>query len=326
MRILFITQRQLNNVVWILIGLILAIGIKLNWNNTARKIFGVNRQVYLEGHNFEGMLPEEVTELVRKMAAKVNREPRNASYFPETGEIIAAQPGRMVQVAETVHRICSAKPGSKLELLVDEIPPKITEDFFKPIYHGNEKFPRVAFAINVAWGEEYLTEILKTLEKEKVKATFFFVGTWVKVFPELVKEIAAAGHEIANHGSYHGHPQQMRRDELKKLISDNAELLWKVTGKKSVNLFAPPYGEINMEIVGAAGELGYRTVMWSVDTVDWKNPGPDLLLSRVLSKIGPGGIILMHPTVSTAKALPRLIKALRDKGLEPVTVSKVLRE
>lgn len=323
--VLFINRKKIYATLWVMVILTILVGVKLNWDHTARKIFGVKTGVYLEGYNVEGMLPEEVSSLVKKMAVKVNREPQNAGYFSETGEIIPAKPGKMVMIADTVNQVCLAKPGSKLNLLVAEVPAKISEDFFKPIYHGKPETGRVAFAINVAWGEEYLTEMLKTLEQEKVKATFFFVGTWVKAFPELVKEIAAAGHEIANHGLYHGHPQQMRRDELRKLIVENTELLRSVTGKQPVNLFAPPYGEVNTEIVATAGEMGYRTVMWSVDTVDWKNPGPDLLLRRVLGKIEPGGIILMHPTVSTMKALPRLIQSLREKGLSPGTVSSVLQ-
>mgnify|MGYP000574667411 CR=1 FL=1 len=324
MNVLFINRKQIYAALWAMIILTVLVGVRLHWDRTVRKIFGVKNGVYLEGYNVEGMLPEEVSNLVKKMAVKVNREPQNAGYFSETGEIIPSKPGKMVMIADTVNKVCMAKPGSRLNLVVAEVPAKISEDFFKPVYQGKPESQKVAFAINVAWGEEFLGEMLKTLEEEKVKATFFFVGSWVKAFPELVKEIAAAGHEIANHGLYHGHPQQMRRDELRRLILENAALLRSVTGKEPSNLFAPPYGEINAEIVGTAGELGYRTVMWSVDTVDWKNPGPDLLLQRVMGKIQPGGIILMHPTVSTAKALPRLIKALREKGLTPGTVSSVL--
>ncbi|HOL09509.1 MAG TPA: polysaccharide deacetylase family protein [Bacillota bacterium] len=326
MKIVFVNQRQL----WILVVcffmIVIMIGASANWDKAARKIFGVKAGVKLEDEDVAGLLPEEVTELVKKMAQKVNREPVNASYFPETGEIIPAQSGKAVDIAATVSQVCLAKPGATVKLMISEMPPTISEEYFKPVYHGNKELDRVAFAINVAWGEEHLVDILKTLEQEKVKATFFFVGTWVKAFPELVREIAQSGHEIANHGLYHGHPANMKKDELKKLIADNATLLWEITGKKSVNLFAPPYGELNTLIVTTAGEMGYRTVMWSVDTVDWKNPAPEALLQRVLSKIEPGGIILMHPTMPTRKALPTLIKSLRQKGLEPGTVSSVLQK
>ena len=183
----------------------------------------------------------------------------------------------------------------------------------------------MALAINVAWGEEYLPEILKVLEAAKIKATFFLVGSWVKVFPEKVKELAKAGHELANHGLYHGHPQQMGSDELRRLIVNNESLITALTGCKPVKYFAPPYGELNTTILGVAGNLGYRTIMWSVDSVDWKHPAPEILIQRVISKIEPGGIILLHPTIVTQKALPDLIRELRAKGLEPGTVSSVLQ-
>lgn len=324
MRVVVFSHKQLQRMMWLCIILILCIGARLNWERVARKLFGVKADVWLEGHNVAGMLPEEVAELVQQLAVTVNRSPADAGFFQETGEIIPARSGKRVEVAETVNRVCLARPGSSLNLLVAEIPPKISEDYFKPVYQGNPELPRVGLAINVAWGEEYLGEMLATLAREKVTATFFFVGSWVKSFPEMVREIARSGHEVANHGLYHGHPQQMKQDELKRLIVDNDRLLQEVIKSKPSNLFAPPYGEVNTTIVSTAGQLGYRTIMWSVDTVDWKNPGPELLLHRVLGKIEAGGIILMHPTISSMKALPVLIRSLRQKGLEPGTVSSVL--
>lgn len=324
MQILFFNQKQLQLVLIAAISLIMAIGIFINHEPISRKIYGVKPGVKLEGHLVQGMLPKELTGLVKQWASKINREPVNASYYPETGEIIPAQSGRNVQVAETVNKVCLASSGSSLKLLVAELQPKITEEYFKPIYHGNPDLPRVALTINVAWGEEYLPEMLKVLNEEKVKVTFFMVGSWVKAFPDLTKELARHGHELANHGLYHGHPLQMKRDELKRIISENGNMIRSVTGKKSVNLFAPPYGEISPLIVSAAGELGYQTIMWSVDSIDWKNPAPEILLNRVLSKIEAGGIILLHPTAPTKTALRELIRSLRKKGLEPGTVSWVL--
>jgi len=324
MQIFFFNQKQLHLVLITVISLMIAIGIFINHEPISREIYGAKPGVKLEGHLVQGMLPKELTGLVKQWALKINREPVNASYYPETGEIIPAQSGRNVQVAETVNKVCLALPGSSLKLLVAELQPKITEEYFKPVYHGNPDLPRVALAINLAWGEEYLPEMLKVLDEEKVKVTFFLVGSWVKAFPDLTKKLAHHGHELANHGLYHGHPLQMKRDELKRIISENESLIRSVTGKKSVNLFAPPYGEISPLIVSAAGELGYQTIMWSVDSIDWKNPAPEILLVRVLSKIEAGGIILLHPTAPTKTALRELIRSLRKKGLEPGTVSSVL--
>jgi probable sporulation protein (polysaccharide deacetylase family) len=325
MRIIFFNQKQLRLVLFTTIIIVMTIGVLINRGPILRKVYGVKSGVKLEGRLVQGMLPKELTELVRTWAVKINREPVNASYFPETGEIIPAQPGRNVKVAETVYEVCLAPPGSELKLLIAETAPKITEAYFKPVYHGNPDTSRVALAINVAWGEEYLPEMLKILTAEKTKATFFLVGSWVKAFPELTKELVSEGHELGNHGLYHGHPLRMKREELKRIITENERLIQSVTGKRAVNLFAPPYGEISPLVVGAAGELGYQTIMWSVDSVDWKNPAPEILLNRVLSKVEAGGIILLHPTAPTKTALRELIRSLRKKGLEPGTVSEVLK-
>jgi peptidoglycan-N-acetylglucosamine deacetylase len=326
MMVVFLGQKQLRWGFLILFILIFTVGAFLNWDRIARRVVGVKPGVRLEGRLVSGLLPGEVAEVIREMAAGIEQEPRSAGYLAKTGEIIPAEPGKKVNVAENVNRVCLAKPNSNLRLSVQSLVPAVSEEFFKPVYHGNQELPRVALAINVAWGEELIPGILKILADQKVKATFFLVGTWVKDFPELTKTLFLGGHELANHGLYHGHPQAMEREELKKLIIENESLIASITGKKPINFFAPPYGELNSLIISTAGELGYRTIMWSVDSVDWKNPAPDILLNRVLSKVEPGGIILLHPTQVTKETLPGLIQSLRKRGLEPGTVSRVLQK
>ncbi|MCL6588378.1 MAG: polysaccharide deacetylase family protein [Firmicutes bacterium] len=324
MKIFFLGQKQLRLGIYLFIILVLIAGLFLKREEILRDLFGVKPGVSLEGHLVSRLLPEEVTRLVKGLAAKIDRAPRNASYFRETGEIIPSVPGIAVDIAGTVTRVCSARPGSNLRLIVRELPAAVSEDFFKAVYSGDKTKPRAALAINVAWGEEFVPAILDILAREKAKASFFFVGTWAKSFPEMVRKIMKSGHELANHGFFHGHPLQMNRVELRKMILDNAALLEAITGKKPAPLFSPPYGELNPLVVNVAAELGYRTIMWSVDSLDWKNPTPEILLERVLGKIQPGGIILLHPTIATKTALADLIRGLRKKGLEPGTVSEAL--
>jgi probable sporulation protein (polysaccharide deacetylase family) len=325
MRVVFVNQEKLRIGIGLILFGIIALGFGVNSEPMVRRIIGVKSGVCLEGSVVAGMLPEEVTELVAGLAERVNREPREAGYFPETGEVIPAQTGRKVCITATVRRVCQAKAGEHLRLLTVTVPPRISNEYFQAAYQGNPKKPQVALAINVAWGEEYLPEMLKILASQKVKVTFFIVGSWVKAFPEILTAMAESGHEIANHGLYHGHPLQMNREELRRLITENETLLTEVLRHKPTKLFAPPYGEVNPQIVAAAGEIGYRTIMWSVDTIDWKNPAPETLVQRVLAKIAPGGIILMHPTVASRQALLPLIRALKQRGLQPVTVSEVLK-
>ena len=218
-----------------------------------------------------------------------------------------------------------SQTGNTKPKYVWNIPDLIASYPDKVFMQGTGRAKKVALTFDDGPDTEYTTKILDTLGRLGVKATFFLVGSWVKAFPELTQELFRNGHELGNHGLYHGHPLQMKRDELKRIISENERLIQSVTGEKTTNFFAPPYGEISPLVVSAAGELGYQTIMWSVDSVDWKNPAPEVLLNRVLTKIEPGGIVLLHPTAPTKTVLRELIRSLRKKGLEPGTVSQVLQ-
>ena len=144
-------------------------------------------------------------------------------------------------------------------------------------------------------------------------------------FPELAKDIAAKGHELGNHCWSHPYPTQIAPQDLAEEIKKTGELLQELTGQQS-NLFAPPYGEWDKEVVLTAGELGYRTVMWTIDTIDWQKPGVDVITNRVLDNLAPGSIILMHPTEQTVKALPRILSEAKEKGYRFMTISQLLNE
>jgi probable sporulation protein (polysaccharide deacetylase family) len=272
------------------------------------------------------LLPNELKSEIGKIATEIVRPPRNAGYFQETGELVPEMDGIAVDLPGTYRRVIHAQTGEHLKLITYKVTAARDRSFYIPIYEGSQARNEVALTFNVAWGEAEVPKILAILKEEKVKATFFFVGTWVEKFPELVRDIANAGHEIANHGFYHGHPAQMGRHDLEGLILDNQRILKMTIEREPVKLFAPPYGEFDQDVLNVAGDLGYRTILWTVDTLDWKRPAPEVILERVQQKTRPGTIILMHPTVSTAKALSQLIRGLRKKGLEPGTVSGVLQK
>ncbi|SJZ31697.1 polysaccharide deacetylase family protein [Selenihalanaerobacter shriftii] len=204
---------------------------------------------------------------------------------------------------------------------MNEVEPVFNE--VKPYYHGSEDKAEMALTINVAWGQEHIPQMLKVLKEKEVKATFFFIGRWVEKFPELTKQIAEGGHEIGNHGYRHSHPNQLSKQALTNLIKKNEELLIEVTGHQT-KLFAPPYGEYNDRVVKIADDLGYRTILWTADTIDWQRPAPEVIISRITKKASNGGIVLMHPTAPTAKSLPTMIDKLRKEGYELVTVTQLL--
>jgi len=194
-----------------------------------------------------------------------------------------------------------------------------------PIYKGNPEKMMVSFIINVAWGNEYLSPILATLKKNNVHATFFLEGRWVKNHPELAEMITAAGHEVGNHSYTHPNMKRLSAGMVRQEIQKTNEVIKATTGKMPTWL-APPSGSFRDEVVKIAAEEKLGTIMWSVDTIDWQKPTPDVLVNRVMGKIHNGAIILMHPTESTAKALDQLIKQIKNKNLELDTVTELLSE
>ena len=192
-----------------------------------------------------------------------------------------------------------------------------------PYYHGDTSQPRMSLTINIDWGQEQVPKMLKILKEKDVKATFFITGKWAKKFPDLVKEIYDAGHEIGNHGFSHTHPNQLSRDQFNQHIKKNEEILYNIIGVRT-NLYAPPYGEWNKSVVNCTDQLGYKLIMWSADTIDWQRPDPNVIVNRVTRKASNGGIVLMHPIEQTVRALPTMIDHLRTKGYTLVTVSELL--
>ncbi len=194
----------------------------------------------------------------------------------------------------------------------------------EPIRCGGD-VKSVALCCNVFWGEEYLPRMLEILEKENVKVTFFIGGTWAQENPELLKEIAAKGHELGNHSYNHPHVNQLNKEENKRQITRTEELVETICGYKT-KWYAPPYGEYNDTVLAAAEELQYPVVLWSIDTVDWKRPPKELIRQRVIKKLHNGAIILMHPTEPTSEALEELVHEIKERGYALQTLSVLMGE
>ncbi|EHQ91316.1 polysaccharide deacetylase family protein [Desulfosporosinus youngiae] len=192
----------------------------------------------------------------------------------------------------------------------------------KPIEQVKTNQKIMALTINVDWGEEYIPPILDELARNKAAVTFFVTGRWAKKNPDLLKEIAGKGHQIENHGYSHPHPDQLsvgaNREEIKKTES----IIEGIIGKKT-HLYAPPYGEKGVSGLRAADELGYKTILWTLDTVDWRpDSTPEIITKRIVNPavrfgIKPnksGAIVLMHPKANTVKALPTILEQLTREG------------
>lgn len=235
--------------------------------------------------------------------------------------------GLKVDVETSYEKMKKGKNFDENKLVFKQVKPKVHLHDLppQPIYKGNPEKPMVSFIINVAWGNEYLSPILATLKKHHVHASFFLEGRWVKNHPELAKMIASAGHEVGNHSYTHPDMKKISNDLISQEIRRTNEVI-KATTEQTPLWFAPPSGSIREDVVTIAASEKMGTVMWSVDTIDWKKPSPQELINRVMGKVHNGALILMHPTEATASALDTLILTIKDKGLEIDTVSTLLSE
>lgn len=193
-----------------------------------------------------------------------------------------------------------------------------------PIYSVDTEENKVAITINCAWSAEDIDLILETLKKQEVKATFFLVGDWVEKNEEAVKKIYEAGHEIGNHSYNHPHVNNISYDKNKEQIEKCSELVKKITGSRT-SLYRGPYGEYNNTVIKAAEDLGYKTIQWSIDTLDYNGLTCDQMWDRIEPKLANGSIILMHNgTENTALSLNEIISKIKEKGYTLVTVSELI--
>lgn len=195
-----------------------------------------------------------------------------------------------------------------------------------PIYSVETPEKKIALTFDAAWGADDTDTLLAILENNGVKATFFICGYWVEKYPDDVKKIYEAGHDIANHGATHAHCASLSLPQNKKEIMGAHEKVKELLGI-DMNLFRPPYGEYNNTVVQAAEELGYYTIQWSVDSLDWMNRGVQQEISQVLNNknLKNGAILLFHNGADyTPAALDAIIKGLKLKGYAFVPVSELI--
>lgn len=195
-----------------------------------------------------------------------------------------------------------------------------------PVFYVKTKEKKVALTFDISWGTKSLKQILPILKEHGVRSTFFLSGPWVKMCPDLAKAIFADGHEIASHGDEHVDLSRYTRQEIENNIKKAHQDIKSVLGVEP-HYFRPPNGDYDDVVVSVAKELGYETVIWGLDSIDWKNPGEDFIIERITKKVFPGAIILFHASDSakqTHLALPTVIKELRNQGYELLTLSELM--
>ncbi|MPW24695.1 polysaccharide deacetylase family sporulation protein PdaB [Alkalibaculum sp. M08DMB] len=193
-----------------------------------------------------------------------------------------------------------------------------------PIYSVETEEKVVAVSFDAAWGDEYTQEILDILENEEIKTTFFLVSLWIDKYPDQVKAIVKAGHEIGNHSNSHPDMAKLDKDKIAEELKLTNDKIFEFTNKDTV-LFRPPFGSYSDDVIKIAQEQGCFTIQWDVDSLDWKNEGKEQIINRVVSNIRPGSIVLFHNNAEyTTAALPTIIKELKDQGYEIVPISELI--
>lgn len=195
-----------------------------------------------------------------------------------------------------------------------------------PIYCVQTDQKKVALSFDAAWGNEDTQRILDILKQKNVHVTFFMTGGWVKSYPDDVKAILAAGHDLGNHSENHKNMSQLSAAEQEQELMSVHNRVKELTGY-DMFLFRPPYGDYDNSVVLTAKKCSYYPIQWDVDSLDWKDYGVDSIIDKVVNHkhLGNGSIILCHNGAKyTADALDSLITGLQDKGYQIVPVSELI--
>lgn len=195
-----------------------------------------------------------------------------------------------------------------------------------PIYCVETEEKKVALSFDAAWGNEDTTAILDILKKHDIHVTFFMTGGWVDSYPDDVKAILAAGHDIGNHSENHKNMSQLSNEQCQDELMQVHNKVKELTGYEMF-LFRPPYGDYDNHVITNAKACGYYTIQWDVDSLDWKDYGVDSIIKTVTThkNLGNGSIILCHNGAKyTAQALDAMITNLKEQGYEIVPISELI--
>ncbi|WP_341278316.1 polysaccharide deacetylase family protein [Paenibacillus sp. FSL H8-0537] len=198
---------------------------------------------------------------------------------------------------------------------------------FEAVYRVNTKKKLIALTFDIGWGSRVPIPVLDALSANEVKkATFFLSSPWVLKYPRLARKIKTMGYEIGSHGQLHENYTEHSNRWITREVKAAGSAIRRATGVKC-RLIRTPNGDMNHRVTNLLGSLGYYTIHWSVDSMDWTNPGVRTIIRNSTLNVKPGDILLLHASDSarqTTKALPFIIQKLRRKGFDFVTVSELL--
>ena len=193
-----------------------------------------------------------------------------------------------------------------------------------PIYCVEKDSKVCSLSFDAAWGNEDTQQLIDILGKYNIRATFFVVGEWVDKYPESVKALHDAGHEVHNHSDNHPHMTELTEQQIIENVSACDDKIEAVTGVRPF-LFRPPYGDYNNLLIDTCKEMGLYPIQWDVDSLDWKNLSAQEIASRVVGGAKNGSIILCHNNgLHTAEALPIIFSTLQNRGFTFVPIGELI--
>jgi len=194
------------------------------------------------------------------------------------------------------------------------------------VARGNTSANRVALTFDAGSGAEHTPAILDTLAAAGVKATFFITGQFAESFPDMVRRMAADGHELGNHSYTHPRFTEISAADIQSQIARTEAKVVELTGISTVPYFRFPYGARNARVVRQVNDLGYMSIYWTVDTLDWMpDKTCEQIRSRAMSNACPGAILLMHcGSPQEGQVLGSIIEDLHAAGYEVMTLTEVL--
>ena len=195
-----------------------------------------------------------------------------------------------------------------------------------PIYNVERSEKIVSISFDAAWGNEQTEKLLNVLRENNVKTTFFLVGMWVDKYPESVKRIADEGHDIGNHSDTHPHLPKLNAEKIRNQIEECNNKVEKITGTRPI-LFRFPYGDYDNKSIEILEDLNMYPIQWNIDSLDWKDKKCDEMCKRIIPKLSPGSIILMHNGAKyTPDSLDTIIKNIKNEGYEIVPISQIIHK
>ena len=193
-----------------------------------------------------------------------------------------------------------------------------------PIYSVERSQKVCAISFDAAWGNEDTQALIDILGKYNVKATFFVVGDWVDKYPESVKALHDAGHEVMNHSLHHDHYNALTAQQIVEDVTASNRRIAAATGV-TPTLIRCPYGEYDDHVISAIRSMGMEPIQWDVDSLDWKDYDAGTICKRVRDKLAPGSIVLFHnAALHTPEALPSVLEYMIQEGYTVVPIGQLI--